>query len=209
MGGRTSGATARGSGSGGRPGRSSSNGAQVRLDNAGIGNEPLTLNSFLDYSPTGGLLNLAGNNTWGAGATAITVGNSFTGVDANPGTTLTLNGTVGGTAARVQLSDSQIAAGTSALAGGALDLTGHGTTVADLTLNAATVPARRHRGGRREPRRPDRSRPLAARVEHRRRRGRDRPDAWRRLGGHAHGPDRRHRPHPGWRHRDVHRGTHG
>ena len=36
--------------------------AQVRLDNASIGNKTLTLNSFLDYSPTGGLLNLAGQD---------------------------------------------------------------------------------------------------------------------------------------------------
>src|SRR6185369_4582104 len=71
--------------------------AAVQLDNVSIGNEALTLNAFLDYSPNGGLRNLNGNNTWGTGTTAVSVANSFTGINVNAGTQLTLNATVSGT----------------------------------------------------------------------------------------------------------------
>src|SRR5262249_18293599 len=68
--------------------------AAVVLAGVVIGAEPLTLNSFLDYTPNGGLQNLSGNNTW---AGNVTLGNSFPGVSAAAGTTLTLSGVVSGT----------------------------------------------------------------------------------------------------------------
>ena len=52
----------------------SQQGATIELDGGSsgisIGNEGLTLNSFVDSSPNGGLRNVTGNNTWGTGTTA-------------------------------------------------------------------------------------------------------------------------------------------
>src|SRR5262249_10994934 len=51
---------------------------------------------FLDYSPAGGLRNISGNSSWGTGATTINLQNSFTAINVNAGTTLTLFATVAG-----------------------------------------------------------------------------------------------------------------
>ncbi|HND55513.1 MAG TPA: autotransporter-associated beta strand repeat-containing protein, partial [Pirellulaceae bacterium] len=52
-------------------------GAALQLDGVNIGDEWLTLNSPLDWSSSGGLRNKAGSNSWGTGATPVTLSTSY------------------------------------------------------------------------------------------------------------------------------------
>ena len=54
----------------------------TRRQNVNVGNEALTLSALIDYSTSGSLQQVAtGKYTWGTGATPITLGTSYTGIN--------------------------------------------------------------------------------------------------------------------------------